>query len=443
MGRHILYKGKEVISAILKLGESLGYVVNEEFPLEKRPGNPPAVDAAWLSDEDHDFPLMIFEIESKITGSIANNPVKVFGQPNEHFEKPLFFFHVFLDAKKDSSKIGNLQSLFGLYNYRTYSITEKNEVTRFLIDILSQHRRLYRKLDLESLIKTLDHRAWESAGVEEILKAIESQRFAASYLRTYAMFSLDNPDFIKHYLRFLELFIHSHPKKAIPQEYGTYWGDMWADPIHYGILISAFPDNAAQYLELLRNWQEKSSYLTMIGPHFGLSRDYDEFILCLAPPFWAFLASLMAKYLDAVEYIASQCGIILGKLEQFPPRISFFTALWLLHIACAASSDKHYELARSFINDRGGISETFLYNPPDTIPLEKEDKSESDRMWRRELQNRPVKVPNMRQYSSNLKTELEKSYSEPEEVLHFAFRVLLDPGIHANWTSRIRGMLTS
>ena len=432
-----------MISAILGLGKSLGYVVKEEFPLEKRPGNPPAVDAAWLSDEDHDFPLMIFEIESKITGSIANNPVKVFGQPNEHFEKPLFFFHIFLHASKESSKIGNLQSLFGLYNYRTYSIAEKNEVTRLLIDILSQHRRLYRKLDLEGLIKTFDHRAWESACVEEMLKAIEAQRFAASYLRTYAMFSLDNPDFIKHYLRFLELYVHSHPKKAIPQEYGTYWGDMWADPIHYGILISAFPDNAAQYLELLRNWQEKSSYLTMIGPHFGLSRDYDEFILCLAPPFWAFLASLMVKYPDAVEYIASQCGIILGKLEQFPPRISFFTALWLLHIASAASSDKHYELARSFINDRGGISETFLYNLPDTIPLGGEDNAESDRMRRSELQDRPVKVPDMRQYSSNLKTELEKSHSEPEEVLHFAFRFLLDPGIQAKWAPRIQRMLTS
>jgi hypothetical protein len=97
MGKHILSKGNEMISAILALGKSLGYVVKEEFPVEKRPGNSPAVDAAWLSDEDHDFPLMIFEIESKITGSIANNPVKVFGQPNEHFEKPLFFFHIFLD----------------------------------------------------------------------------------------------------------------------------------------------------------------------------------------------------------------------------------------------------------------------------------------------------------------------------------------------------------
>ena len=59
MGRHILKEGKEMISGILHLGKPLVYVVKKEFPLEKKPGNPPAVDAAWLSDEDHDFPLMI------------------------------------------------------------------------------------------------------------------------------------------------------------------------------------------------------------------------------------------------------------------------------------------------------------------------------------------------------------------------------------------------
>ena len=146
MGRHILKEGKNMIASIVSLGNSLGYVVKEEFPLEKRPGNPPAVDVAWLSDEDHEFPLMIFEIESKVTSSIINNPGKVFGQPNEHLEKPLFFFHIFIEGTKDSSKLKILHSLFGLYNYRTYDVSREGEITRLAIDIISQHRRLYRKL---------------------------------------------------------------------------------------------------------------------------------------------------------------------------------------------------------------------------------------------------------------------------------------------------------
>lgn len=437
MGRHTLKEGKEMISGILNLGKSLGYVVKEEFPLEKKPGNPPAVDAAWLSDEDHDFPLMIFEIESKVTSSIANNPVKVFGQPNENFEKPLFFFHIVLKGTTDSSKIKNLQTLFGLYNYRTYDLSKDDEVTRLIIDIISQHRRLYRKLDLEDLIKTFDHEIWKSADIEKILVSLEVRRFTANYLRTYASFSFHDPDFIKHYLRFLELHVHSHPKKAIPQEYGTYWGDMWSDPIHYGILIYSFPDKSAEYLQRFRNWQEKSTYLTMIGPHFGLSRDYDEFILGLSPPFWAFLAALMKKCSEAVEYIADQCQLILEELRESAPRISFFTALWLLHIAAAVSSNKHFEFARSLINHKAGISEFFLYNPPNSIPLEGENDTESDKKWNKELQERPIKVPDMDEFLSKLNNALTKANSKEEDVLCLAFEVLLDPGIHASWAQRI------
>ena len=65
------------------------------IPIDKKRTNSPAVYIAWLSDEDHDFPLMIFEVESKVIGAIANNPVKVFGLPNESFGKADFFFHLF------------------------------------------------------------------------------------------------------------------------------------------------------------------------------------------------------------------------------------------------------------------------------------------------------------------------------------------------------------
>jgi len=153
MGYHKLEKGKELISAIIEVGKVLGYVAKNEFPIDKKRTNSPAVDIAWLSDEDHDFPLMIFEVESKVIGAIANNPVKVFGLPNESFEKPLFFFHLFLEPLDSSTKVDNLKNLFGLYNYRTYDLTNGNEYTRLLCDIFSQHRRLYKKIDLESILK--------------------------------------------------------------------------------------------------------------------------------------------------------------------------------------------------------------------------------------------------------------------------------------------------
>ena len=271
MGHHTLDKGKKLISAIVEIGKVLGYVAKKEFPIDKKRANPPAVDVAWLSDEDHDFPLMIFEVESKIVGAIANNPVKVFGLPNESFEKPLFFFHLFLNTPDISTKVDNLRNLFGLYNYRTYDLSKENEHTRIVTDIISQHRRLYKKIDLEAIIKILKEPTWEFVDLENILIHIERNRFSSNFLKTYGSFYLKEPVFKKHYLRFLRSYIETNPNKAIFQDYGTYWGYQWADPIHYAILINADPEKQKEYLEKFINWQEKSTFMSMIGPHFRLS----------------------------------------------------------------------------------------------------------------------------------------------------------------------------
>jgi len=61
------------------LGRALDYFVESEKSVVFHQNNPPAVDIAWLAEEGQKFPLMIFEVESKATNSIANNVVKVFG----------------------------------------------------------------------------------------------------------------------------------------------------------------------------------------------------------------------------------------------------------------------------------------------------------------------------------------------------------------------------
>src|SRR5215469_1005513 len=94
MPEHTLVRGKQIIEGLSDLGRALDYFVKPEMPVRREQTNPPAVDVAWLSEEGQSFPLMIFEIESSATNTIANNPVKVFGQPNQEFEKPLFFFHI-------------------------------------------------------------------------------------------------------------------------------------------------------------------------------------------------------------------------------------------------------------------------------------------------------------------------------------------------------------
>ena len=437
MGHHKLDKGKELISAIVEIGKVLGYVAKKEFPIDKKRTNSPAVDIAWLSDEDHDFPLMIFEVESKVIGAIANNPVKVFGLPNESFEKPLFFFHIFLEPLDSSTKVDNLKNLFGLYNYRAYDLTKENEYTRLLCDIFSQHRRLYKKIDLESIIKVLKKPIWGSLDLEKILVHIETNRFSTNFLKTYGSFYFEGPDFKAHYLRFLRSYMQTDPKKSIFQEYGTYWGYQWVDPIHYAILINSDTANQKDYLDKFIDWQEKSTYMSMIGPHLRLSIDYDEFIICLAPPFLAFLSALVKGYKDAILYISEQLKIILEELANSAPRISFFSALWLLYVAAACQSEKYFNLSKNIINDSGGISERFLYSPPNSIPLDSHEDVEEFKDWSEGLQKNPIIVPELNTFRNQLDKIVVENRTKHENVFDFALDVLIDPGVHSNWSQRI------
>jgi len=112
-----------------------------------------------------------------------------------------------------------------------------------------------------------------------------------------------------------------------------------------------------------------------------------------------------------------------------------------LHLLYLLTS--HFEFARSLINRNGGISEYFLYNPPNSIPLEGDIDTESNRKWNEELQERPVNVTDMEEFRAKLNDVLSKSDSKEENVLYLAFEVLLDPGIHANWAQRIDRILAS
>ena len=155
MPRHSLHTGIEIIDGLMRLGVALGYVAETERPVERGRPSPPAVDVAWMRGEGQNYPLMIFEVESRATNSAANNPLKVYGQPTDQFEKPLFFFHIFVTAGPETTRIENLRYHYGSYNYRAYKLDEGGG-GNLLKDILSQHRRLFRQLSLSLLLNELN-----------------------------------------------------------------------------------------------------------------------------------------------------------------------------------------------------------------------------------------------------------------------------------------------
>ena len=184
-------------------------------------------------------------------------------------------------------------------------------------------------------------------------------------------------------------------------------------------------------------WQEKSYYYSQIGPHFGLAEDYDRFVLGLAGSFWALIAILMRGVPGAVHYIATQLRDVLVGLEKSPTVISFFNALWLLHIAASEEGIlDEYNYARSFINDRGGICGELLYQPPGGF-----GEIWKEANWLTCVESPEIQVPELGIFKEQCgKSPLNDSQRRLESV-YLALDALLDEETWLQWSPRLLRLL--
>ena len=434
MARHKHRPGQILISGLADLGAALGYVVSEELPVDRTKRNPPAVDVAWLKEEGQTFPLMIFEIESRTTNSIANNAVKVFEQPNEHFEKPLFFFHVLLSGGRDTSRVETLRRLFGSHNYRTYRL-DQDESTRLVSDVLSQHRRIERQIDLLRLIPVLTQDVWSGVDLDRVIERIEELQFQGNYLARYAALAVEYPGLLKHFLRVTTSDVVSR-SNVRSWDHGTYIGNIWGEPIHIGLLALHQVDGLDP-LAALRWWQEESTYMTMIGPHLGRSRDYDDFILGLAPPLLGLVAALMYKIQGAGSYILEQFRHILERLENASVSVSFYNAIWMTHVAAAIGDSSAYEWCRNFINDRGGVSMDVLLGPPSGVSF----MDYPDNEWISAVQEVPAPVPPLADFRQDIRRYYGRVHNLDGDLTRLSLRVLSTETAVYNWATPIIQLL--
>lgn len=365
MSEHKLEYGKQIIQRLLRLGGILGYHAEKEMSIRETRNS--AVDVAWFFERGQEYPLFIFEIESRTTNSIVANPLKVFGESNEEFEKPLFFFHLLLTGGQDSAKISQLQQVFGSHNYRVYRF-KLDEDLQLLKDVLSQHRRLSNSLDIVSFLKEI-LTSWKRTDVSDLTRHIEDlgfQKARCGILPAYAELYKSYPSFKEEFLSFLKKEGSDLGRLLNAAEYDSYLGQEWATPIHLG-LLSAFFDSPtdSNFFEKFKEWQESSSYLKMIGPFFGLSRDYDFFLLGMSGAVFGLLSALFYKPSEARLYFANELFQIIKEAEvRFPAEFSLINALWLLHI-CPISNDGDllYAYGQKFINENGGIPTLIFENP--------------------------------------------------------------------------------
>ncbi|MFC6334251.1 hypothetical protein ACFP56_16605 [Paenibacillus septentrionalis] len=366
MGKHTLSKGKTILTILKELGEALDYHVEKEFPVKKGV-NKQAIDIAWfIDDKDITYPIMIFEVESYSANGSSANPMKIYSKPNYEFEKPMFFFHVFVDSGNDSAVINDLEHHYGSNNYRVYEI-KKGDMKKLLLDVISQHRRINQNINIPSLVKFFVSRVeYEECRLKDILFHLESlyRHRWNELLPIYAHLSQYYSQMVDEFLRFLDRKMTNN--SIDDDQYEEYIAYNFSYGVHLAILTCV--KDSDQYLSKLKWWQEESSYVERIGPSFGLSSDYDSFITSYSGAYFGLLAALLKEQPEGIKYILKQCIKILNKIGTHSDDIVFYNALWALHIAATSDGcEDEYNYIREQINQREGINEHWIIEPPSTL----------------------------------------------------------------------------
>lgn len=405
MPEHKLKKGIDFINGIKELGTLLDYHVQLETPVSTEKENSPAVDIAWFKEENQKFPLFIFEVESTASNGMTYNPMKVFSKRNEQFEKPLFFFQVVLKGGQESSRIEDLKNQFGNYNYRIYR-TSKTEEEKLVLDILEQHRRLSQDLNIVGLLNYLISAIWLKIDINQIsdhIIKLEFEKNSGELLNSFITLSSIHNDFIPltvDLLKNIHTDFFSNQNKV---NYKTYIGNTWCFPIHLGIIYSSTNDlfTKEKVCNQLKYWQEKNSYMSMIGPHFGLNRDYDDFLIWYSGGLFGLLSFLFYDNSEMREYFAKELFKIIDKSSK---DYKIINLMWILHIIpISVSGEKLFQKAKKEIAKIKAFSFDSFISPP---------FSNADEEWIEEFKTKKDSFPNYDNYIKVINSKTEKNGNE-------------------------------
>lgn len=392
---HTLPAGLALIAGLARLGEALGYEVERERPVGKAGA---AVDLAWYAAGEVTVPLMVFEVESSASTSMANNAMKILARDADDFVKPLFFFHVLLSGGQDNDRIAQLRRQWGQHNYRVYRLNDRAESQRLLADVLSQHRRLRSHLSVAALDEVLQQDVWAEVDRSAVFDEVQARNFRAAFARDFALRAGTSSAARGYFLRYLSQ-VHSGTIVS-DNSYGGYVGRTYPGMLEIGILGNAgiLPDQDA--CDRLEAWQSRFGTLRAIGPHFGLSRDYDAFVLGSAPALYGILGLLARKLPKTLAWCALDlASIVTGARERgMPPELWLPGSLWAAHliaIALVSSKDeqrleleKAYGSTRRALNAAGGIPLVVLDAPPMSV-----DVDDPDHEWLQQMATECTPLP--------------------------------------------------
>ena len=319
---------------------------------------------------------------------MAYNVMKLLSRPYLQLPKPQLFAQVVVHRGQTSDKPEAVLREYAAHNFAVYRLAA-GDAPRLLTDILETHHRLRGPLDLAKFAAVLSRGPWSSTAIDAALHHVEQLGFSAAYTRDYAVLAREKTAFVPWLVRHLLPELEGQEPRGA--SYRTYLGQAYSTPLHLSVLAQFAPERGEQSFQALRRWQHADGKLTALGPHFGLSRDYDDFILANAPYLWALVATCFNAVEGARAWVVEQMRGVLDAVSRTELTPFAFTALWMLHLCADEDLGLHdnYELARTAVNEHGGINGELLASPPACggSVIHEPDT------WREELYSNMRKVP--------------------------------------------------
>ena len=409
MGVHKKDAGIRVISFFEKLGQVLGYYPRKEEDMFPGIKTSSILDLTWRRNENEKFPLFIFEVESLPQKAAPDNAMKVFGWEAETYPKPLFFFHIFVNQTFETDRITYLRKQYDKYNYRVYRLTNEDDQSRLISDILSQHFLTEPTLNLYSLIDLLE--------TQSVFKVTSFQ--VLTYLIERGYDQLENSNFLmelerliakknyqpirQFYISYLRTILsYTNPSLQVPRnhECEDFWGySPFAEVIHPALLllVTKEPDYPSIFKEIM-SIEEQWEFWEHWKLCLGLSNEHDMAALADYPLLLTLLCAAFALTQQALYFSSKLRDVVVE--AQVSIRFYAHGLIWLLIAAQIAHDQDSYEFARSTINSTGGIPIDIIIKPPHYPEgaIELIDKSENRdivpefKAWKEWLQDR---IPNI------------------------------------------------
>ena len=381
-----------MLAALSDLGAALGYRASDEHPVG--PGTA-AVDMAWLASSSDGPPLFIFEVETTPSAGLASNAVKVFGTPLDELAKPLFFFHVVLSGRPDNDRIRHVERAWGSHNYRVYRFADPNERAALIRDVLLHHRRVNNHASPLAVAQTLQAHGWGTQDfVADVLTHLERLQFCASYLYDYAHLAIIDHRYLDLFastVRTLDERLYSNGRLSRPDDeerhdcegYRQMPGDYIPGLLENAVRIYAGDVADADGPAVFERWARRTGTFRMIDAAFGLSRDYDSFVLITAPLHYACAATLLASHPRSRDWLLEDLLNLLNKERErgVLPTYRRPTIIWLAHLLSASGKmseqvsrgsgvdseldiDRLYQDLALHAEEGGGVPAQLLLSPP-------------------------------------------------------------------------------